>query len=259
MVMEMAREDSQEQCWLDASIQEREVAVQSILCLQCDLGTSWMHGHDHECPKFKEKKTTRGEDEIQSIFCLLCALGSGSWTEGHDDGCPKFNEKRATTKKTGAPTIKKTGASPKKTERRKSRENKNKRQVNGKCETKSSISAHDKQKYSYATSTKTPSVVFTMTTVSKMNLMGAVTTTNTGVYHHPTQSILAPPLDQYAVNSPRLAPLHPSFYCSPLYMIPSNCCFGLPPFYCGKKLEYCNRKRRGRPPNCNFNCPARQR
>ena len=114
----------------------------------------------------------------------------------------KFNEKRATTKKTSASTIKKTGASPKKTERRKSRENK-KRQVNGKCETKSSKSAHDKQKYSYATSTKTPSVVFTtMTTVSKLNLIGAEPTTNTGVYHHPTQSIA---LDQYAVNSPRLA------------------------------------------------------
>ena len=84
MVMEMARKDAQVQCWLDASIQEREVAVQSILCLQCDLRTSWMHDHDHECPKVKEKKATQGEDEIQSIFCLLCALRSGSWTEGHD-------------------------------------------------------------------------------------------------------------------------------------------------------------------------------
>ena len=51
--MEMAREGSHEQSWIDASIQEREEAVQSILCLQCELGTSWMHGHDHECPKFK--------------------------------------------------------------------------------------------------------------------------------------------------------------------------------------------------------------
>jgi hypothetical protein len=238
MVMAMAREGSQEKSWLDASIQEREEAVQSILCLQCELGTSWMHGHDHECPKYKEKKTTRGEDAIQSIFCLRCALGPGSWKEGHDDRCPKLkNEKRATTKKTGASTTKKTGgaSTTKKTgasakTERKSRENK-KRQ--------------------------TPSVVFTMTTVSKMSLMGAVTTTNTGVYHHPTPSIA---LDQYAVNSPRLAPLpHPSFYSSPLYMVPSNCCFDLPPFYCGKKLEYCNRKRRGRPPNCNFNCPAGQR
>jgi len=252
----MAREGSQEQSWLEASTQEREEAVQSILCLQCDLGTSWIHGHDHECPKFKEKKTTREEDAIQSIFCLLCALGSGSWTEGHDDGCPKFNEKRVTTKKIGALTTKKTGASPKTAERKCRGENK-KRQVNGKCEARSSMSANGKQKCSHATSTTIPSVAFTMTTVSKMSLMGAVTTTNTGVYHHPAESIAA--LDQHAVNSRRLAPLHPSFYSTPFYVVPSNCCFGLPPFYCGKKLECCNRKRRGRPPNCNFNCPARQR
>jgi hypothetical protein len=58
---------------------------------------------------------------------------------------------------------------------------------------------------------------------------------------------------------PRLASVAPSFYSTRFGMVPSNCCFRWPPFYCGKKQEYYNRKyhgggRRGRPPNCDFNC-----
>jgi hypothetical protein len=79
--------------------------------------------------------------------------------------------------------------------------------------------------------------------------------------HHP-QSI-----DQYAANStvtaPRLASVAPSLYSSPFGIVPSNCCFSWPPFYCRKKQEYFNRKyhgggRRGRPPNCDFNCHGDQ-
>ena len=73
-----------------------------------------------------------------------------------------------------------------------------------------------------------------------------------------TQSII-----QYAVNStvtaPRLPSVAPVFYYAPFGMMPPNCCFSWPPFYCGKKQEYYNRKyhgggRRGRPPHCEFNC-----
>jgi hypothetical protein len=247
VLMETAREDSQEQSWLGASMQARAEEIESIVCLKCALGSFWRHGHDHECPKFKEKKTTtkkagasmqaRGEEAIQSIFCLKCELGS-SWTEGHDDECPRFKETRTRRKKTGA--------SPK------ARSSRRMLSANG-----------SRQKYSHATLTTTPSVVFTMTTVSKMSSMGEVTTTNTGVYHHhptPSSSAETSTTTTTSVAAPRLAPLYPSFYSTPLCMVPYNCCFGLPPFYCGKKLEYCNRKRhgggrRGRPPNCNFNCP----
>jgi hypothetical protein len=148
---------------------------------------------------------------------------------------------------------KETGASRPKTER-KSRENK-KWQVNGKH-----ASGNNKQKLFHATTT--PSAVFALTTITTMSSIG-VTTTNAGIYHRPpTQNI-----DNDAVIStaaaPILASLHPSFYSAPpLHRVPLNCCFNWQPFYCRKKQECINRKhhggRRGRPPNCNFNCP-RQR
>jgi hypothetical protein len=210
MATEKAQEGSQELSWQDASMQAREEEIQSIICLRCALGTSWTHGHDHECPKFlkKNKKTTtkktgasmqaRREEAIQSIFCLGCALGS-IWRDGHDHECPKFKKKKTKTKKTGA--------CRKKTER-KSRENKKRQEKNG-SEAKSSMSANGEQKYSHATTT--PSVVSTMTTVETMSPIGAVTTTSTGVYHPSPSSPKA--VEQF----PRALPL---FFPSPMFMMP---------------------------------------
>ena len=129
-----------------------------------------------------------------------CALGS-FWRDGHDHECPKFKEK-------------KTGTSPK-TER-KSRENK-KRQENGKCEARSSMSASGEQKYSHATTT--PSVVSTMTTVTTTSPIGAVTTTNTTGVYHPSPSSRNG-IEQF----PRALPL---FFPSPMFMTP----FGRHPIF----------------------------
>ena len=75
-----------------------------------------------------------------------------------------------------------------------------------------------------------------------------------------TESII-----QHAVNSiaaaPTLAPVDPPFFRVHYGYRPPNSCFNWPPYYCGKKQEYYNRKyhcggRRGRPPNCEINCPG---
>jgi hypothetical protein len=189
----------------------------------------------------------QGELEIQSILCLKCDMGA-FWMDGHDDECPKSNEKITTT------TTKKTGASCPKT-KRKSQENR-KWQVNGKR-----VSGNNEQKFFHAT--MTPSAVFTLTTITTMSSMGVTTRTNAGICRRPpTQNV-----DHDAVSStaaaPRLVSLCPLF-CSapPLWRVPLNCCFNWQPFYCRKKQERMNHKHhggpRGRPPNCNFNCP-RQR
>jgi hypothetical protein len=74
-------------------------------------------------------------------------------------------------------------------------------------------------------------------------------------------------IDQYKINSmivdARPPPVAPWFYSGPVSVAPSNCCFGWPPFYCKKKLDYYNRKyhgggRKGRPPNCEFNCQGQK-
>jgi hypothetical protein len=64
-------------------------------------------------------------------------------------------------------------------------------------------------------------------------------------------------------TAPRPASVAPAFYYAPFGMIPHDCCFNWPPYYCPKKQDYVVRKQhhggcRGRPPNCNFNCPGRK-
>ena len=74
-------------------------------------------------------------------------------------------------------------------------------------------------------------------------------------------------IDQCKINSmiadARPPPAAPWFCPAPLSVDSSNCCFGWPPFYCKKKLDYYNRKyhgggRKGRPPNCEFNCQGQK-
>jgi hypothetical protein len=78
-------------------------------------------------------------------------------------------------------------------------------------------------------------------------------------HHWSTQQIIQPRSVNLAAAAPIPALVAPPFYSAPFGIIPYNCCFNWPPFYCPKKQDYLFRKhhgqgRRGRPPNCSLNC-----